>query len=126
LPPSTVVGEVVLEVLWAHLDRGGRRLASARRLVRHPPVSVDVAVVVDEDVPYATVRDSVRAGAGELLEELRLFDEYRGAQVGDGKKSLGFHLRLQSAERQLTDEDADAAIDGVASAIGELGGSLRR
>jgi phenylalanyl-tRNA synthetase beta chain len=59
-------------------------------------------------VPAAEVAAAVRTGAGDLLEDLRLFDVYTGDQVGPGHKSLAFHLRLRATDRTLTaDEAAD-------------------
>ncbi|MFN2555964.1 MAG: phenylalanine--tRNA ligase subunit beta [Nitriliruptorales bacterium] len=125
LPESTVVAELLLEPLWQHLARRALPAPQAPLLARHPAVGVDVAVVADEDVPFAMVEEAVRTGAGERLDGLWWFDEYRGPQVGTGKRSLAFHLRLQALDRQLTDADAEAVIQAVAEAVGEIGGSLR-
>lgn len=125
LPETTVVAELLLEPLWAHLD-DTPDLRQAVVVPRHPATTVDVAVVVDEEVSYAAVEEAVRTGAGDLLDRLRWFDEYRGAQLGAGRRSLAFNLRLQDPDRQLTDADAEAAIDRVAAAVAELGGELRR
>ena len=56
----------------------------------------DVALVVDADVPAAAVEAALVAGAGPLLESVRLFDVYTGEQVGDGRKSLAFALRFRA------------------------------
>jgi phenylalanyl-tRNA synthetase beta chain len=125
LPASTVVGELLLDVLWTSLDDDAP-LRRAGVLVRHPAVAVDVAVVVDDDVPYAQVEAVVEDAAGPLLDELWWFDEYRGEQVGEGRRSLAFHLRLQAPDRQLTDADAEAVIEQVATAVEAIGGALRR
>lgn len=123
LPERTVAGELRLDRLVA----GGVRLPQAEAPSTLPGVRFDVAVVVDEDVPASAVADTVRAGAGERLVSCRLFDVFRGAQVGEGRKSLAYRLRLDDPDRQLTDADADAAIEAVESAVSErLGGHLRR
>ncbi len=57
-----------------------------------PPALIDVALVVDADVPAARGRAALAEGAGELLESVRLFDVYTGAQVGEGRKSLAYKL----------------------------------
>ncbi|MDQ4131007.1 MAG: phenylalanine--tRNA ligase subunit beta [Actinomycetota bacterium] len=125
LPTPTVVAELLLEPLWQHLAHRSPPARQAPLLARHPAVGVDVAVVADEGVPHAAVEEAVRAGAGELLDGLWWFDEFRGPQLGEGKRSLAFHLRLQALDRQLTDADAEAVIRAVATAVGEVGGSLR-
>jgi len=77
-------------------------------------------------VTAQAVADALRAGAGELLESIRLFDVYTGPQVGEGKKSLAFALRFRAPDRTLTVEDASAARDAaVAAATAATGATLR-
>ena len=86
----------------------------------------DVAVVVDASVPAAEVEAALRDGAGELLESVRLFDVYRGAQVGAGRKSLAFALRFRAPDRTLTVDEVTAARDAaVAEAARRTGAVLR-
>src|SRR6185503_10000829 len=96
-----------------------------RAVSSFPAVVQDIAVVVDEDVPAADVLDTVRESAGELLDRLRLFDVYRGEQVGEGKKSLALRLEFRAPDRTLTDEEVAAVRQEVESALGEIGGKLR-
>ncbi|MCH9701454.1 MAG: phenylalanine--tRNA ligase subunit beta [Actinomycetia bacterium] len=84
-----------------------------------PAVFQDVALVVDEDVPAQRVVEAVRAGAGELLEDLRLFDVYMGPQIGDGRKSLALALRFRAPDRTLTVDEASAARDAAVAAAAE-------
>lgn len=91
-----------------------------------PAVLQDLNVVVDREVPVAAVESALRTGAGELLEDLQLFDVYEGAQVGENHKSLTFALRFRAADRTLTEDEASAARDAaVASAASAVGASLR-
>lgn len=96
-------------------------------LSAYPPVLLDVALVVAEGVPAADVLESVREGAGELLESLRLFDVYRDdAMRASGHKSLAFALRLRAADRTLTLEAATVARDAaIALAAQRTGARLR-
>jgi phenylalanyl-tRNA synthetase beta chain len=126
LPESVVVGELVVEGLLAEVPDAGRAPVPARPLVRHPAMGVDVALVADDDVAYTVLEDAVRRGAGELLDALWWFDEYRGEQVGEGRRSVAIRLRLQAPDRQLTDEDAERVIEQVARAAEEVGATLRR
>ncbi len=57
----------------------------------------------------------MREGAGDLLDGLWWFDEYRGAQVGEGRRSVAIRLRLQAPDRQLTDADEKQVIEAVAA-----------
>ena len=70
-----------------------------------PPVLEDIAVIVDEDLPAEKLEAVIRQGGGKMLTGLRLFDIYRGEQIGAGKKSLAYSLTYQS-DRTLTDKDA--------------------
>jgi phenylalanyl-tRNA synthetase beta chain len=89
-------------------------------------VLLDVALVVDEQVPVAEVTEALRGGAGDLLEDVRLFDVYTGEQVGTGKRSLAFALRLRASDRTLTVEEATTARDAAVSAVTERFGATLR
>jgi phenylalanyl-tRNA synthetase beta chain len=98
----------------------------APRVSPFPAVFQDVSLVVAADVPAQTVEDAVRAGAGELLEEVRLFDVYTGPQVGPDRKSLTFALRFRATDRTLTEGEASAARDAaVRRAAEQVGAELR-
>ncbi|MET9202334.1 phenylalanine--tRNA ligase subunit beta [Gordonia sp. NPDC003585] len=91
-----------------------------------PAVLQDVAVVVADTVPAAQVQDALRAGAGELLESIELFDVFTGDQVGVGHKSLTFALRFRAEDRTLTEDEANAAkLAAVAEATDKVGARLR-
>ena len=91
-----------------------------------PPVLQDVALVVDAAVPAADLADALRSGAGDLLEDLRLFDVYSGSQVGEGKRSLAFALRFRAPDRTLTAEEASAARDAAVTAAKQRHGATLR
>jgi len=91
-----------------------------------PPVLLDLALVVGDDVPAAEVEEALREGAGELLESLRLFDVYTGAPVPPGSRSLAYALTLRAPDRTLTGEEATAVRDAaVAAAARRTGAALR-
>jgi phenylalanyl-tRNA synthetase beta chain len=103
-----------------------RRPDQVRPFSRYPASEVDLAFVVGDDVPAAAVEATLRRAGGDLLERLRLFDVYRGPQLGEGRRSLAYRLRLRAMDHTLTDAEVGAvrqrAIDAVAAAHG---GSLR-
>ena len=90
-----------------------------------PAVIQDIAVVVPEDTPAAGVEAAVHEAGGDLLERLRLFDVYRGEQVGEGSKSLALRLELRAPDRTLTDEEVADLRGRIESALAEIGGKLR-
>jgi phenylalanyl-tRNA synthetase beta chain len=123
LPARAVAFELDLDALVA---AGAGAPVQARAVSTFPVAKEDIAVVVDAQVPVARVLEVVRAAAGELAEDVRLFDIYTGSQVPAGTRSLAFALRLRAADRTLTASDAVAVRDAVVAAVGEqLGGSLR-
>jgi phenylalanyl-tRNA synthetase beta chain len=126
LPEPVVLGELVIEALQQQVPDGGVPPAQAPQLVRHPALVIDVAVIAADERSVAEVSAAVREGAGVLLDELWWFDEFRGAQIPSGSRSLAFRLRLQDASRQLSDEDAEAVLLAVERAVAAIGGSLRR
>jgi len=89
------------------------RIPRLQPLPRFPSVERDLAVVVEDTVAAAAVLGAIRESAGDLLEQVRAFDEYRGAQVAEGYKSIAFTLTFRSPERTLT----DAEVDNVMSEI---------
>ncbi|MCW2743398.1 MAG: phenylalanyl-tRNA synthetase, beta subunit [Blastococcus sp.] len=114
LPPRTSVMELDVDALPAAAVPVGPPISA------FPPVYLDLAFVVDEAVTAAALEDSIRAGAGALLEGLRLFDVYTGPQVGEGKKSLAYSLILRAPDRTLSGEEAAevrrSVVEAVASA----------
>jgi phenylalanyl-tRNA synthetase beta chain len=101
-------------------------VVQAPRIASFPPALIDVALVVDRDVPAASVEAALAEGAGELLESVALFDVYESDQLGAGKKSLAYKLIFRAADRTLTSEEALAARDtAVAAVASRFGATLR-
>jgi phenylalanyl-tRNA synthetase beta chain len=71
-----------------------------------PPMLEDIALIVDEALPAAKVEALIRQTGGKMLADARLFDVYRGEQLGEGKKSLAYALTYQAPDRTLTDKEA--------------------
>jgi phenylalanyl-tRNA synthetase beta chain len=121
LPERTCAMEVDLDLLGARVEP-----VPAPRLSTYPPATQDVALVVDAHVPAADVEAALRAGAGELLESLRLFDVYRGAQVGEGKASLAYGLRFRAPDRTLTVEETTAFREAAVAEATRRVGAVQR
>lgn len=122
LPDRTVAMELDLDALLEHAVDA----RPAPTVWTSPVAKEDVALVVDIDVPAEQVAQALRRGGGESLESVRLFDRYVGDQIGSGKVSLAFALRMREADRTLT-ADEIAAIRGAAVAEAErmCGATLR-
>ena len=95
-------------------------------LPKYPSVSRDLALVCDEAVTVAAAEEVIRASAGKLLRDVRLFDIYRGTGIPEGKKSMAFSLELRADDRTLTDADSEAVMSKVLAAVaGKLDAQLR-
>ena len=101
LTPPVVGFELDLDRL---LD-GRRRDRTFRPPSPYPPSTIDLAFVVEEDVAAGAVADTLRRAAGDVLEEVRLFDVFRSDALGAGRKSLAFALRFRAPDRTLTDDE---------------------
>ncbi|MFJ6213612.1 phenylalanine--tRNA ligase subunit beta [Streptomyces sp. NPDC092296] len=122
LPERTCAMELDLDQLAAD----GEQRTIAPTVSGYPVATQDVALVVDAAVHAADVESALRAGAGPLLESLRLFDVFTGEQLGADRKSLAYALRFRAQDRTLTAEEASAARDAaVAEAVSRTGAVLR-
>ncbi|MFJ6699610.1 phenylalanine--tRNA ligase subunit beta [Streptomyces sp. NPDC091272] len=122
LPGRTCAMELDLDVL----EKAGQGALQAPRISTFPVATQDVALVVDTDVTHTRVEKCLREGAGELLEDIRLFDVFTGEQLGEGKKSLAYALRFRAADRTLTVEEATAARDAAVARAAEHTGAVLR
>jgi phenylalanyl-tRNA synthetase beta chain len=91
-----------------------------------PAAKEDFAFVVDDGVPAEAVRSAIVSGAGDLLEDVALFDVFTGEQVGEGKKSLAYSLRLRAADRTLSAKEVRAVRDAVVETAAEKVGAVLR
>jgi phenylalanyl-tRNA synthetase beta chain len=114
----------VFELEFARIQAG--KLAAFRHISRFPSIRRDLAVVVDETLEVAELRASVEAAAGELLQELLIFDVYRGKGIETGRKSIAFGLILQDYSRTLTELDIEAVVTQVTDRLGEKFGATLR
>ena len=87
-----------------------RRVPRFRSLPRFPAVDRDLGVVVDAGQPVGEMLAALRQSAGELLQEVAVFDVYAGQPIPEGKKSVAFSFRFQG-ERTLTDEEINTIMD---------------
>ena len=90
------------------------------KISKYPSVRRDLAVVINEKVPLAVLRENVTVSASGLLIDLRVFDVYRGPGVEFGRKSVALGLILQDSSRTLTDVDADAVVTAVVTRLRDV------
>ena len=92
---------------------------------RMPSSDLDLAFVLSEDVPAEKLEKAIRQGAGKLLDDIKLFDVYRGESLGIDRRSLAYRLRLQAPDRNLTDSDISEVRRSVETVTTKLGAELR-
>ena len=122
LPERAVAGELDLDVLVA----ASGAPVQARGLSSYPVARTDVALVVDADVPATRVESALRAGAGESLESVSLFDVYDGDQIGEGKVSLAYRLTFRAEDRTLKTEEVSGLRDEAVAAAEREVGAIQR
>ncbi len=119
---------------WLDLDLGvlldrervPRRSEESRPISRFPSSDIDLAFVVDEQVPAGTVARALRIAGGDLLESVDLFDVYRGPSVDDGSRSLAFRLRFCAQDRTLTDDEVGDLRTRCVEAVAQRHGARLR
>ena len=131
-----VLGELhprLLEGTWAAFEldlddlfSGSREPVTYEDVITYPAVRQDIAVSVPEDVAAGELVAAAQAAAGLELREIRVFDVYRGEQVGVGRKSVAFSVAYQSSEGTLSEEHATHLRDAIVAALAErFGAELR-
>ncbi len=119
---DVAVARLSIDALLALPDRGSRYTS----LPKFPGVKIDVALAVPEERRAAELVHAIeRAGKG-LVADVELFDLYRGEQVGEGRKSLAYHVLLQSETKTLSDKDGQKFLARIEQEAEKLGGELRK
>ncbi|MGA7205051.1 MAG: phenylalanine--tRNA ligase subunit beta [Specibacter sp.] len=122
LPARTVAMEINAEKVF----EAAADVIVAKPISTFPVATQDVALVVPVEIPAADVLEALREGAGELLEDVALFDEYQGTGIPEGRKSLAFGLRFRAADRTLTADEASTARAAAVELAAERFGATQR
>lgn len=122
VPGRIAVAELEVSLLMQH----AARVVEAHDVSRFPPVRRDLAFVLDEGVPHASVEAAIREAGGDLVATCVLFDVHSGPPLPEGKKSLAFSVDFRDPSRTLEREEADQAVERIqARVVNEFGGELR-
>ena len=109
----------VFEMDAETLLRYRKKKATIKALPKYPASTRDLAILVDADLTTAEIERVIAKKGGSYFRGATLFDVYEGKQVGEGKKSMAFHLHFQSDDKTLTDEEVDAAFAAILQAAEE-------
>ncbi|MBE6576339.1 MAG: phenylalanine--tRNA ligase subunit beta [Ruminococcaceae bacterium] len=122
LDNGTLIAALDFAVLFAH--RGG--LVEYKPLPKFPASTRDFSFVCAEALEVGHIEEIMAKAGGKLVEDIRLFDIYRGPQIGEGNKSVSIRVTLRAADRTLTVEECDKAAGKIIAALDrELGIKLR-
>jgi phenylalanyl-tRNA synthetase beta chain len=105
---------------------GQARPFQVESLPRYPSVTRDIAILIDDSLAAARLRETIRSAAPETLVRIREFDRYQGKGVPEGKVSLALRLTFRSVDRTLTDAEVHTAMDAVLAALKEKHGAIQR
>jgi phenylalanyl-tRNA synthetase beta chain len=122
LPRRVAVAELNLETLYA----AATEVRQATPIWIMPAATQDLSLLVDAQLPAATVQATIVEGAGSLLEAIRLVEDYRGSNIPEGKKSLTFALRFRAEDRTLTQVEASESRDKAVALAHERFGAVIR
>lgn len=121
LPPCYVF-ELDLDTLLEYAPRQ----ITIRTLPRFPAVSRDFALIVDRDFESRRILDWLKSQHEKLIEDVEVFDEYRGAPIADGKKSLAYQISYRAEDRTLTDAEVSTLHQKLVAEIGKVFGAELR
>lgn len=120
--PEIFLSEIDLDALISLIPEAIRYSP----IPKYPYVERDIALVLDESIPAMTVITDLRGFPSEIIEEVTIFDHYKGANIPEGKKSLAFSIRYRAKDRTLTDDEVDSIHSRLVSYICEkTGGTIR-
>jgi phenylalanyl-tRNA synthetase beta chain len=114
------------EFMFDAIMRHAKTDASYSPLPKYPSTSRDIALLVDESQSVGVMEQVIRLNGEDILEQVRLFDIYRGAQVAEGKKSVAFTLTYRDANKTLTDEDVAKVHNKILVALKETFNAVLR
>jgi len=122
VPGAVFVAELDLEVVDAVSQNDLRVVAPPR----HPSVTRDISILVDDSLASAAIRHSIVEAAPATLVRVSEFDRYQGKGIPDGKVSLSLRLTFRAADRTLTDQEVQSAMDAIVTALRDRHGAVQR
>jgi phenylalanyl-tRNA synthetase beta chain len=117
----------LFEISLPHLLPRFTEERTFKALPKHPPVYRDIALVIDEDISGQRIWDVMHRFKNKFIEEIVIFDYYKGSSIPAGKKSLGYRIKYQSYDHTLTDREVNRWHEELVQVLGrELGAELRK
>jgi phenylalanyl-tRNA synthetase beta chain len=123
--------EIDTRVFVAILDfelllEGANLVPTYKPLPKYPAVTRDIAMLVSDDILVKQIDDIIKKCGGKLLEQLKLFDVYKGKQIPEGMKSVAYSITFRATDRTLTDDEINKVFNKILSSLKDnLGAVLR-
>lgn len=116
----------IAELDIASIEKYRKKGYKFEEIGKYPPMERDIAVTVDENVTAAEILACVTSAGGSMMKSARIFDVYRNAAIGEGKKSVAVNMVFRLTDRTLTDEEVGAKVERVLTKLtSQLGAALR-
>jgi len=121
-PEETYIGVLEVEALVKNADME----VEYKPLPKFPAVTRDIAMLVKDEVLVKEIEDVISSNAGNILEDMKLFDVYKGKQIPEGMKSVAYSITFRGQDRTLTDDEVNAKMQKILDALKDkLGAQLR-
>jgi phenylalanyl-tRNA synthetase beta chain len=114
----------LFELDWEMIQQG--QLPHYRPLSKFPAIRRDLALVVAQDIAIQPIYQEILRIAGDLLQQVQLFDIYQGKGIEVGKKSLALSFTFQHASRTLVEEEVNALLQKIVRGLQEIWGAKLR
>ena len=126
LPEATYAFEINFTQSLSLLERKKSQVTRFQAYSSYPSVARDLAFFAPLDVSVSELIKVMKRSGGMLLEEIELFDDYRGQNVPENNRSLAFSLSYRASDRTLTDTEVDPVHDKIRQAlVKQFGVNLR-
>jgi phenylalanyl-tRNA synthetase beta chain len=117
----------IAELDFETMSKSTPDVISAKELARFPSADRDIAIVVENAILAKEIESEIRAIGGELIDDVWVFDLYKGKNIPQGKKSLAFGMKFRLPERTLTDDEVNQALAKIVGALERrFGAELRK
>jgi phenylalanyl-tRNA synthetase beta chain len=120
--------DLPLAPIWFEIELDAvlqSKVPRIQEIAKFLPVRRDIAVLVDESIAVQGLLDAMTHASSPLVQEIALFDLYRGKGLEPGKKSLAFRVLLQDTQKTLTDAEIEISITALVDALHQQGAQLR-
>jgi phenylalanyl-tRNA synthetase beta chain len=108
-PERMYIAILEMDVLFNNANR----FPKYKQLPKYPAVSRDIAMLVKDEVQASDIENAIKNKSKNLIENVKLFDVYKGKQVAEGMKSMAWSITFRAEDRTLTDDEVQKVMIGI-------------